>query len=1020
MNLEDQLKNISAKVRKEALVNEPELHSEFMGILRMFLGENAEFKGIAIREEEKILQGKPDARVGALLIEFESPFDQKGIIREKVTESKIWKVQRTYIPEAKKKYRKTVRAIVTNGLEAVFIDESEEIVFRRSLSESVLKLKSWLTTLAPVPATARDIISRLGPQSPVGTNFIYWCYHLHDKIKDRPLVSESFEVWRGLYKEATNIDEDARKAVLRFAVVCGLEKVDIEKFLFAMETYLAVLMKLIVAEVSVQKYLARTIRYDTLRALFGKDSLAGYKHLERTFPFLRSVFEENVFDWFLEAEKISRETHEEARSNVDDVDDALDSINFENMEEDLIRELYHGFFDKSTRVALGEFYTNEKIVDEILDFVGYGDDVLTALKKGSEITLLDASCGSGTFLVRAIHRWRKEIEKADTPSEAIKVFKTITENVIGIDIHPLAVAMARVNYLLALSDLFGRLREEQFDEITEIPVFWADSLTTLAEPKLLTTLTVQVPYLGTFELPSASEIKPEKLISMIKSGIENKWDEERFLQEFKGRERQIYERVLRELYLWFCDRDKQGKNGRWLSVLRNALSINKLQRKCAYVVGNPPWVRIHRIDRGIMNRLEKEFKFYKKGWKPNLKKTKTPFEKQYDYSLAFVESGLNYLKEGGKLGFVITSKVMEAMYAGEMRYNLIDKHNILLLKDYSMSGVELFKGATNYPLILTIEKRDGRANPDNSVKVSMVIKGKTKSWEILQGELSLFHNDKRSPWMMAPPEVISAFRKMHEKSSLLGNEYEVNRGVMTSFNEAFLVSKIELSDTSSILVVTVGENKNFRIEKELIRPIVRGENLSDWRYESREFIIWTHNDKGKVLSSLPQEARKYFDNYKVKLEKRDDYRPKVGWQELDERMKATVLPESYEDPILGRKKLIPIQTVYFVSPEDEKVGYSLAALLNSTPVRAYIMSFAERARGGYFRHIAWTVGLVPVPNGIEVLAPLSNKAHELAAKGKKEELIDLQEKIDSRVSELYGIKDEISAIKSFYDFIVHL
>lgn len=1040
MNLEDSLEDISMKVRKEILRNEPELHSEFMGILRRFLEENEEFRGIEIREEEKIVQGRPDARIGALLLEFESPFDQKGQIREEVTNTKVWKVENTYIPEAQKKYRGLVRAIVTNGVEMVFIDESKEIVYRRDLSGSILKFKSWLTTLAPIPATPHDILDRLGPRSPVGINFIFWCYHLYDKIKDRtPIAGESFEVWSGLYKEATNLDNEARKAVLSFAKVIEIEKADIEKFLFAVETYLAVLMKLLVAEVSIQKYLARTIPYGTLRTLLGKNPVAGYKGLEQTFPFLRSVFEENVFDWFTEASKISKEYHEETKSNIEDMVDALDALDFEDLKKDLIRELYHGFFDKSTRRALGEFYTNEEIVDEILDFMGYdGNVIAAALKKGNEITLLDPACGSGTFLARAISRWEKEVKKVESPEEALKLFKIIAENVIGIDIHPLAVTMSRVNYLLALSDLLSRLKEEQFEEIAEIPVFWTDSLTTETNSQLslraLPTLTVQLPYLGSFELPSPDRIKPSKLVLNVKRGIKNKWDEERFLQEFREQERQIYERVLRNIYTWFNDREKSGKNGRWLPVLKNALSIRKLQRRCTYVVGNPPWVRIHRIDKEIRNRLKRDFKFYKKGWKPNLRKTKTPFAEQYDYSLAFVESGLNYLKDGGKLGFVITSKVMEGMYAGELRGNLIKKHKILCLKDYSISGAELFKDATNYPLILVIEKSDG-AESSNSIKLNIVVNGKTKSWDIQQSELPLFRNDRRSPWMIAPPEVISAFRKMHEKGQLLGNQYEVNRGVMTSLNEVFLVTKIEQSDTPSILVVTTAGREVVRIEKELIRPIVRGKNLSDWKFETREFIIWTHNDKGEVLSSLPQEAHNYFVTYKEKLEERDDYRPnqphwtifrvsarklkpKVAWQELDEKMKATLLPESHEDPILGRRKLIPLQTVYFISPEDEKVGHSFAALFNSTQVRAYLMSFAERARGGYFRHFAWTVGLVPIPVGIETLAILSKQVHQLAAKGKKRELAVLQEKIDSRVSELYSIRpSEMDAVKSFYSFI---
>jgi hypothetical protein len=35
--------------------------------------------------------------------------------------------------------------------------------------------------------------------------------------------------------------------------------------------------------------------------------------------------------------------------------------------------------------------------------------------------------------------------------------------------------------------------------------------------------------------------------------------------------------------------------------------------------------------------------------------------------------------------------------------------------------------------------------------------------------------------------------------------------------------------------------------------------------------------------------------------------------------------------------------------------------LNSLPVKAFARAVAERARGGYRRHFAWVVKLIPVP-----------------------------------------------------------
>jgi hypothetical protein len=59
---------------------------------------------------------------------------------------------------------------------------------------------------------------------------------------------------------------------------------------------------------------------------------------------------------------------------------------------------------------------------------------------------------------------------------------------------------------------------------------------------------------------------------------------------------------------------------------------------------------------------------------------------------------------------------------------------------------------------------------------------------------------------------------------------------------------------------------------------------------------------------------------------------------------AVFLPARGEDALLGDCLTIPIQTTYILPVENEATGYVVAAWLNSLPVRAYAVSFAERAR----------------------------------------------------------------------------
>jgi len=128
IQFEEHLKALCKAIKQGTYHNEAEVRSEFMRNLRNFL-DQPDFKGVSIREEETIVESRPDARIGGISIEFETPFDERNRIRGKVTESKIRKIIQKYVKEFKKVGRPS-RVIVTNGLEIVFIDENGNVVDR--------------------------------------------------------------------------------------------------------------------------------------------------------------------------------------------------------------------------------------------------------------------------------------------------------------------------------------------------------------------------------------------------------------------------------------------------------------------------------------------------------------------------------------------------------------------------------------------------------------------------------------------------------------------------------------------------------------------------------------------------------------------------------------------------------------------------------------------------------------------------------------------------------------------------
>jgi len=113
---------------------------------------------------------------------------------------------------------------------------------------------------------------------------------------------------------------------------------------------------------------------------------------------------------------------------------SLNVYDLQRINEDLLKQLYQNLVDPETRHDLGEFYTPDWLAELTLQEINY--------RPGQ--SLLDPSCGSGTFLFTAIRRL------AALGLTGWQLVDFALENVAGMDVHPLAVTVARTNYMLAI------------------------------------------------------------------------------------------------------------------------------------------------------------------------------------------------------------------------------------------------------------------------------------------------------------------------------------------------------------------------------------------------------------------------------------------------------------------------------------------------------------------------------------------------------------------------------------------
>lgn len=143
-------------------------------------------------------------------------------------------------------------------------------------------------------------------------------------------------------------------------------------------------------------------------------------------------FERNLFDWIYETNGALDEALQRLILR-------FNAYDFSGLSEEILGDIYQTFLPPAKRKRLGEFYTPPSIVDWLLE--------QTVFQHG-EGKLLDPSCGSGSFLVRYIHRC---LEDAKTRGlDPNTVLQELQTTVWGFDLNPFAAFISHFQLMWAL------------------------------------------------------------------------------------------------------------------------------------------------------------------------------------------------------------------------------------------------------------------------------------------------------------------------------------------------------------------------------------------------------------------------------------------------------------------------------------------------------------------------------------------------------------------------------------------
>jgi SAM-dependent methyltransferase len=298
------------------------------------------------------------------------------------------------------------------------------------IDEAILWLDSFIFHESKIRPTADDLKFRFGPGSPTYSVAVDILSSLWEEVKNEPNIELKLDLW------TKNME-----------IVYGSSP---KEKAFIDQTYLVTIVKLIVYY---RLSGDNMVRADRIKKALTGEYFQSYG--------IMNLIEEDFFTWIFHPNIIDR-----ALSLACDLAKELLRYDMSQIDEDLFKEIYQEIVKRSERHRIGEYYTPEWLVELTLK---EALDIWFERNKDKDAPrILDPACGSGTFLCNAVRMIKDILEKKGKKPAEILDF--ILNNIIGIDINPLAVIIARANYLIALGELL------RIGRSVVIPVYVSDSI----------------------------------------------------------------------------------------------------------------------------------------------------------------------------------------------------------------------------------------------------------------------------------------------------------------------------------------------------------------------------------------------------------------------------------------------------------------------------------------------------------------------------------------------------------------
>ena len=380
----------------------------------------------------------------------------------------------------------------------------------------------------------------------------------YEAHRSDPTVAVKRRLWQDLLQVALGKD--------------GAAAGDESDWLFIRHTYITSLIAVIMQ----QQLLGDVTRYAAERP----DALLKGRILSEQSD-LHGVIDADLFTWPTEVDE-SAYLREIAR--------VVAQFDWTQSPREVAPTLYQNVITQEERKKLGEYYTPRWLAQEITTAVV--DDPLNQ-------RVLDPSCGSGTFIETAVEHL---LEHARGLS-ATDTVRLLQENVVGIDIHPVAVQLAKATWVMAAAKTISAARAEGGETgAVSAPIYLGDSMQLRYDTGTLTA--GQYIELETGEtLPSRTgkvifripkelarqQADIDRLISEMAAAIDEGKDAEPVADNYQMSD--DCRQSMKAVATLMTELHAADRNHVWAYYIRNMIRPAIIaEEKVDRIIGNPPWL----------------------------------------------------------------------------------------------------------------------------------------------------------------------------------------------------------------------------------------------------------------------------------------------------------------------------------------------------------------------------------------------------------------------------------------------